>query len=249
MAAPVAGVRRRAPAVSGGACLYGSASSLLTARDDINAALPTALAPHAVFAECVMPSPAGGRVCVLVGVVYRQVLSVTVEHISAAITLALSASPTIPLSSPTPPPATMPLLLLGDWNARSAALGGVAEDSGAGRALAACFDRFDLTVLNVSLAGDGEAEPTHGASVLDLAVTNAAYLFHSLVVGEEAACAPLLSDHAPVRITAAAPVPVFAPPLAVAHARWVCERDNEEVPWDEYSDAAAGTGAVAAVMR
>lgn len=134
MAAPVAGVRRRAAAVSGGACLYGSASSLLTARDDINAALPAALAPHAVFAECVMPSPAGGRVCVLVGVVYRQALSVTVAHISAAITLALSASPTIPLSSPTPPPAIMPLLLLGDWNARSAALGGVAEDGGAGRA-------------------------------------------------------------------------------------------------------------------
>ena len=88
-----------------------------------------------------------------------------------------------------PPPSPLPLLLLGDWNARASAFGD-SVDTSDGSALASYFDSHSLTVLNVALA-DADGEAARAEDGLELAQRRLVLAREAAARHEECAAAAL----------------------------------------------------------
>ena len=91
----------------------------------------------------------------------------------------------------------LPVLALGDFNA-SHQHWGSSEANSNGRSLLALAEELDLVVLNAIYS---HGIPTHGGSVIDLALSNAPQLLIDMSPDDSL---PLHSDHVPIRVDLAA---------------------------------------------
>jgi hypothetical protein len=129
----------------------------------------------------------------------------------------------------------LPVLWLGDWNARHADWGDPSTCT-YGRGLAQLTDSLQLSVLN-TLCCFGK--PTHGNSVIDLAITDRPTAFAGLLIDSTL---DLVSDHLPLRLILK---PAHSQPfldLPQKRSRWVF-RDAD---WKHYAAIADSNCAVAA---
>ena len=162
------------------------------------------------------------------------------SHDAAALSLTLNAARDAAVAAATEAKrrdgTPLPLLLVGDFNARSPEFGdAIGRATAAGRQLSAFCDAHDLTVLNNSYAGGIATRPVSNA-VLDLALTNAPHLFAGLTVGHDNDL--LVSDHRPLRVVCAARFPSMRLATPSDLIRWAVDRAD----WDAFELAAAAHG-------
>ena len=131
----------------------------------------------------------------------------------------------------------IPVLFLGDFNARSADFGDdVSNDDG--DHLSQFCDAHGLSVLNNVFA---HGVPTHGSSVLDLAITNSPAHFSDLIVGADSAV--FAGDHLPISVVFSTAAPATRAAFRSTAIRW--ELLSADWPRFTAKCAAIGDGVLA----
>lgn len=113
---------------------------------------------------------------------------------------------------------TLPLLLVGDFNARHPRFGDYVRPSSKASHLVSFLDSHSLTVLNtINHLGKG----TRDTSVLDLVITSHPHLFSM-----DIDIFPLISDHLSISITAHGPASRSSTPPPPMSLRWNTKKAN-----------------------
>ena len=161
----------------------------------------------------------GVRIMEMIAPVFRREANDAVDHYRHCSRLrdkAIAEAERISELSRSP----IPVLFVGDFNARAIDFGD-SKSNPAGTTLSAFCDSHQLTVLN-HLSASGT--PTHGESVLDLAITNSPHLFHDLIVNPHSI--HFSSDHLPLALIFAAHAPTARAAHRSSAIRWQLQRTD-----------------------